>query len=72
MTTYLVTFVAFVLVILGMSVGVIFSGKKIQGSCGGLGATALNENGDKTCGYCGATFEEQKEKGCGDEKRKPA
>lgn len=35
--TFLVTFSALVIVMAIMAVGVIFKGKKLQGSCGGLG-----------------------------------
>lgn len=35
--TFLVTFSALAIVMIIMAVGVIFKGKKLQGSCGGLG-----------------------------------
>lgn len=38
MTTFLFAFALLLLVILGMAVGVIFMGKRIKGSCGGLNA----------------------------------
>ncbi|MCT4608873.1 MAG: (Na+)-NQR maturation NqrM [Pelagimonas sp.] len=38
METFLFTFGFFVLVVVGMSLGVIFAGKTIKGSCGGLNA----------------------------------
>lgn len=38
MTTFLFAFGLLLLVILGMSLGVIFAGKTIKGSCGGLNA----------------------------------
>ncbi|MBY6049831.1 (Na+)-NQR maturation NqrM [Vannielia litorea] len=38
METALLTFVILGLVMLGMAVGVIFSGRRIKGSCGGLNA----------------------------------
>lgn len=40
MTTFFFTFGLLSLVILGMSLGVIFAGKTIKGSCGGLNAIA--------------------------------
>ncbi|ORU92613.1 MAG: hypothetical protein A6F72_05235 [Cycloclasticus sp. symbiont of Poecilosclerida sp. N] len=36
MTIFLVTFITFVLFVAVMAVGVIFSNRKIKGSCGGL------------------------------------
>lgn len=38
MSTMIFAFAVFVIVMLGMAVGVIFSGRRIQGSCGGLNA----------------------------------
>lgn len=38
MTTFFLVFGILLLVILGMSVGVIFQQKKLKGSCGGVGA----------------------------------
>ncbi|GLQ34163.1 hypothetical protein GCM10007939_04460 [Amylibacter marinus] len=38
METFLLTFGLLVLVMLGMSLGVIFMNKRIKGSCGGLNA----------------------------------
>ncbi len=45
MYIFLITFVALLLVVLMMSVGWIFSKKKISGSCGGIGALGM----DKAC-----------------------
>ncbi|MFW2542000.1 (Na+)-NQR maturation NqrM [Primorskyibacter sp. 2E107] len=38
MSTFLLTFGLFALVMAGMAVGVMFSGRTIKGSCGGLNA----------------------------------
>lgn len=40
METALLAFVLLSLIMLGMAVGVIFSGRRIKGSCGGLNAIA--------------------------------
>ena len=45
MTVY-ITILIFGLAILGLSIGVIFNNKPIQGSCGGIGA-------DESCTICG-------------------
>ncbi|MUK31304.1 (Na+)-NQR maturation NqrM [Aliivibrio fischeri] len=55
MSTVLITFGAFVLVILLMALGVIFGRKEIQGSCGGLN----NVDVDKVCN-CETTCDEHK------------
>lgn len=51
MQTLIFTFVGLLLVVVGMSVGVIMGRKPISGSCGGVGA-ALGEK-DYTCDICG-------------------
>ncbi|MEL6643763.1 MAG: (Na+)-NQR maturation NqrM [Pseudomonadota bacterium] len=38
MSTFLATFVVFGVVVVGMALGVIFMGRSIKGSCGGLNA----------------------------------
>lgn len=43
MNTVLITFGAFVLVILLMALGVIFGRKEIQGSCGGLNNVGVDK-----------------------------
>ena len=45
MTVYL-SIIIFGLAILGLSIGIIFDNKPIQGSCGGIGA-------DENCTICG-------------------
>jgi uncharacterized protein len=38
MATMTLAFIVFLIVVLGMAIGVIFSGRTIKGSCGGLNA----------------------------------
>lgn len=47
----------FGLVILGMAVGVIFSNRRIKGSCGGLG-TMRDSDGNSPCMACGSSPDE--------------
>lgn len=64
MAIFLVTFCVMILVVVGMSVGVLLGGKPITGSCGGVG-NALGEN-DYVCDMCGgdeAKCEELKQEG---------
>ena len=68
MTVFFLTLLIFLAVVLMMAVGVMFSGKRIQGSCGGLNAAMTNEKGEKVCGYCGITFDAQKPE-CGSPER---
>jgi len=51
MFTVIVTFAAFVLVIVLMAVGVLFGRKAIQGSCGGLNTVGVDKvcNCEQTC-----------------------
>lgn len=46
--------VVFGLVIAGMAVGVMFSGRRIQGSCGGLG-NMRGGDGSSPCMACGGS-----------------
>jgi len=50
-----------------MAIGVVIAGKKIQGSCGGLANAVTNQTGEKVCGYCGVTYDQQKISGCGND-----
>ena len=43
MSTILLTFSLFLLIILGMSVGYIFSKRSIKGSCGGITALGMKK-----------------------------
>jgi hypothetical protein len=47
----LVVFVVFAIAVLGMSVGVIFSNRRIQGSCGGA-ARLRERHGHVMCDSC--------------------
>ena len=53
METIFVAFGVFLMVVVGMAVGVIFQGKRITGSCGGLGVI----DGVDECGVCGRSFD---------------
>jgi hypothetical protein len=63
MTLLIAAFVAFALVMVAMAVGVIFSDRRIKGSCGGLGAMS-DRYGEPMC-ECGA-----KPGSCGSEEKK--
>ena len=52
MTLFLSAFVVFCLVLAGMAVGVIFSNRRITGSCGGL-ANMRTKDGESMC-ECGS------------------
>lgn len=49
MTTILLTFCILLLVVFGMAVGVIFRGKPIKGSCGGIASLGMG----RACDICG-------------------
>ncbi|MEM7233573.1 MAG: (Na+)-NQR maturation NqrM [Planctomycetota bacterium] len=51
MGIYIATFIVFASVIAGMAVGVIFSNRRIRGSCGGLSAWK-DELGKPMCEAC--------------------
>jgi len=53
MTTYIITFVVFLAAVTGMAVGVMLSGRRIQGSCGGLG-NLRDATGKPMCESCDA------------------
>jgi len=48
MTTFLITFIFFTLILILMSLGVMLMGKNIKGSCGGLNAVS----GSDKCLVC--------------------
>ena len=49
MGTFLLVFLIVVLLVAGMSVGVIFGRKPISGTCGGIGALGISSS----CDICG-------------------
>ncbi|MBI2504177.1 MAG: (Na+)-NQR maturation NqrM [Candidatus Latescibacteria bacterium] len=64
MEVFLAAFLAFGLIAAAMAVGVIFSNRRLKGSCGGLGSM-VDENGRPLCecgvlpGTCGRSQEEK-------------
>lgn len=65
-TIFIVTAVAFGLVIFLMSVGVMLGRREIKGSCGGLGSSQ-SEDGASSCSLCSS----QESAACGDLRREP-
>ena len=57
MSTILLTFGLFLLIILGMSVGYIFSKRSIKGSCGGITALGMKKMCD--CETPGDTLQQK-------------
>ncbi|MGO1462079.1 MAG: (Na+)-NQR maturation NqrM [Marinobacter sp.] len=57
MGTFLLVFAIVVLLVAGMSVGVIFSGKPISGTCGGIGALGISSS----CDICGGNTQKCEE-----------
>ncbi|MFO8141150.1 MAG: (Na+)-NQR maturation NqrM [Marinobacter sp.] len=51
MGTFLLVFLIVVILIAGMSVGVIFGRKPISGTCGGIGALGISQS----CDICGGS-----------------
>ena len=51
MNTFLVTLAVFIVALAGMAVGVMLSGRRIKGSCGGLSAYKDRE-GNSVCEAC--------------------
>lgn len=61
MTVFILTLAIIAVVIIAMSVGVLFAGKPIKGSCGGMSAIGI----DTECDICGgntAKCEEEQKK----------
>ncbi len=59
--TIVLAFAVLLLVVAGMAVGVIFSGRRITGSCGGLNALP----GVDQCGVCGRDLRDASQSSCG-------
>ena len=55
--TWLIVFLVMVLVVLGMSIGVIMGRKPIAGSCGGIANLGI----EKECSFCGGSREKCEE-----------
>jgi hypothetical protein len=51
MSVFLLSLAVFAVALLGMSVGVIFSNRRIQGSCGGM-ERLRDKHGDMRCESC--------------------
>lgn len=51
MQTFLITFAAFGIALIGMAIGVILSNRRIKGSCGGL-ANFKDSEGNSICEAC--------------------
>ena len=63
MKTLLLTFGIFLLVIIGMAVGYIFSKRTIKGSCGGITALGMKKmcDGDTPCDTLQKKLDEEKQ-----------
>ena len=59
--TIVLSFAVLLLVVAGMAVGVIISGRPIKGSCGGLSALP----GAEQCGVCGRNLSDISQGDCG-------
>lgn len=57
MSTFLLVFLIVVLLVAGMSVGVIFGRKPISGSCGGMSAVGISSS----CDICGGNTQKCEE-----------
>lgn len=57
MSTFLLVLAIVILLIAGMSIGVIFGRKPISGTCGGIGALGINAS----CDICGGNTQKCQE-----------
>ena len=57
----LIAFVVLLLVVAGMAIGVMVTGRRISGSCGGLSAIP----GAQECGVCGRSLSDVQTGDCG-------
>ena len=64
MALFFISFAGFSLALLAMAVGVLLTGRRIQGSCGGLSNALTNTEGDKVCGICGIPIEADRPRPC--------
>ncbi len=58
--TFAITFFVLLAVVAAMAVGVIFTGRRIKGSCGGLNALP----GIEQCGVCGRDLTDPSQSDC--------
>ena len=61
MVEFVLAFVVFLLLIAGMSVGVIFSNKPIKGTCGGMASLGIDTSWD-ICGGDTSKCDEEQER----------
>ena len=61
--TVIIAFVMLLLAVAGMAVGVIFTGRRLKGSCGGLSAIP----GADRCDLCGRDLQEVADSGCAEQ-----
>ena len=57
MTVFVITLAVFALAMIGMGVGVLLGGRRLRGSCGGLGVDCDDER-RANCRYCGREADE--------------
>ena len=62
--TFAITFVVLLAVVAAMAVGVIFTGRRITGTCGGLSALP----GAERCGVCGRDLRGAPQTDCAEQK----